>query len=60
MAKNQIKIVPKRRDVTDVQRLAEALLDLIGDLSSTEKKRMAAEGKQVLKELGGEPRGSAA
>jgi hypothetical protein len=45
----QIRIIPKRR-VLDVDRLAEALLDLVDTLGPEERQRFAAEGERLLQE----------
>jgi hypothetical protein len=61
MAKQRIRIIPKRREV-DAARLAEALLDLVDHLSPEDKARYLVEGKPVLDEIkgGDRPKGSAA
>lgn len=58
--KKQIRIAVKQREV-DVERLAEALLDLVAHLSPDEQERFAELGRQQ-KAKGGKPttRGAAA
>lgn len=62
MADRQIRIVPKRRDETDVRRFAEALLDYIASLSPVQQKRLAAKGERAMerREGGAKQKGSAA
>ena len=60
MASQRIRIIPKRREV-DVARLAEALLDLIDQLSPEDRTRFLTEGTRLLDEVkgGDRPKGSA-
>jgi hypothetical protein len=48
----KLRIIPKRRP-TDVERLAEALLDLAASLDDNERQRLAAEDTKLRKQLGG-------
>lgn len=52
MADKNIRIIPKRRDL-DLDKLAEALLDLVDSLSPEEKERFEKIGARVLEELDG-------
>jgi hypothetical protein len=49
----QVRIIPKRREIIDFPRLAEALLDVVASLSPTERKRFESEGERVLKTVEG-------
>lgn len=59
----QIRIIPKRREVIDLEGFAEALLDVVASLDEKDRSRLRADGEQVLEELKGgrkRKRGSAA
>lgn len=50
MAKFEIKVVGKRRQVIDVKTLAAALLELIEHLSDADRQKMVAAGERSLKQ----------
>jgi len=52
---NRVRIIPKRR-VIDVDRLAEALLDLVAELDNDSKQESEVQGRALPKQSkGGRP-----
>lgn len=51
MARRQVRIIPKRRRELDLEKLAEALLDLVETLTPEQLERFAADGEEVLKSI---------
>jgi hypothetical protein len=60
MADKHIRIIPKLRE-PDLDKLAEALLDLVDSLTPEERDHFAAIGEQVLEQVegGSKPKGRA-
>lgn len=54
MASKDVHITVVRRPEIDIERLAEALLDLVASLAPEERDRMAEEGATLLQKLGEE------
>ena len=50
MNEKKLRIIPKRRDI-DFERLADALLDLVGILNPDEKAEFAARGAELRKQI---------
>lgn len=50
MVSKQVRAIGKRRDVMDIKRMAEALLDFIEGLNNTERKRLTAAGGRAIKQ----------
>jgi hypothetical protein len=50
MAKKRIRIIPKHREL-DLEKLAEALLDLVDSLTPEQLERFAADGERALKSI---------
>ena len=50
MADKKIRIIPKRREL-DLDKLAEALLDLVESLTPEQLERFADDGERVLKSI---------
>lgn len=53
MARFEIRVIGKRRESIDIDRLAEALLDLIEHLSDADRQKLAAAGERALKQAAG-------
>ncbi|HEY1646187.1 MAG TPA: hypothetical protein VGF75_07560 [Candidatus Saccharimonadales bacterium] len=49
--KKVIKIIPKHRKELDLEKLAEALLNIVDTLSPEDREKFAKEGNKVLKEM---------
>jgi hypothetical protein len=50
MPDKRIRIIPKRREL-DLEKLAEALLDLVDSLTPEQLERFATDGERVLKSI---------